>query len=123
MAFICKDQVPKHKIPTYVHFASDIRPHKAETYCSRLTVGGNLIEYLGDKSCTTADLTSFKCLINPTISSNKARFCTTHINKFYLGTPLAEYEYMKLKLEMTPDKIISQYNLRAIADYGWYIVK
>ena len=109
MAFIPKHKVPKHKIPTYARLVCDIRLHKVETHRSRLTVGGNLIDFPGDKSCATADLTTIKCLINSAISDINARFCTSDIRNFYLGTPLEHYEYMKLRLDIIPEEIISQY--------------
>ena len=119
MGFIPRHKVPKNKIPTYGRLVCDIRIHKAETHRTRLTVGGNLINYTGDKSTATADLTTIKCLINSTISDSNAKFCTTDVKNFYLGTPLPEYEYMKLKLSIIPLEIIDQYNLRAIEDDGW----
>ena len=119
MGFIPKHKVPHDKIPTYARLVCDICPHKKETHRSRLTVGGNLIDFPGDKSTSTADITAIKCLLNSIISNPSAQFCTIDIKKFYLGTPLATYEYMKIKLAMLPDEIISQYNLRDIAADGW----
>ena len=97
----------------------DIKPNKKETHRSRLTVGGNLITYAGDKSTATADITTIKALLNSVISTRNAKFCTADIKNFYLGTPLAEYEYMKLRLAIIPDEIIEQYNLLHIAVDGW----
>jgi hypothetical protein len=35
-------------------------------------------------------------------------------------TPMKEYEYMQLRLELIPNKIIRQYNLRDLVDeQGW----
>ncbi len=36
------------------------------------------------------------------------------IKDFYLNTPMARYEYMRLKLSDMPDDIIEHYNLQAI---------
>ena len=123
IAFIPKHMVPKHKRPTYGRLVCDIRQHKQETHRSRLTVGGNLIDYLGDRSTATADLTTIKCHINATISNSAARFCTMDIKIFYLGTPLPEYEYLKLRLDIIPEEIVKQYNLLAIADDGWVYIE
>jgi hypothetical protein len=38
------------------------------------------------------------------------------LKKFYYGTPMARYEYMKMHLSLFPDKIILQYKLRDLAD-------
>ena len=119
MGFIPKHQVPHNKNPTHARLVCDIHPHKKETHRTRLTIGGNLIDFPGDKSTSTADITAIKCLLNSTISDPKARFCSMDVKNFYLGTPLETYEYMKIKLAVLPDKIISQYNLHDIADDGW----
>jgi len=123
IVFIPRHLVPKHKRPTYGRLVCDIREHKVETHRTRLTVGGNLIDYLGDKSTATADLTTIKCHLNATISEPGARFCTTDIKNFYLGTPLPDFEYLKLRLDIIPDEIIQQYDLLSIAEDGWVYVE
>jgi hypothetical protein len=54
---------------TYGSFVVDIKDHKEEKECTRLTVGGDQIEYPGDKSTRTAGLTTAKNLINSIIST------------------------------------------------------
>ena len=44
---------------------------------------------------------------------------TLYINYFYYRTTMACYEYMKLALTCIPDKIVKQYNLRALSSEGW----
>jgi hypothetical protein len=58
--FIPRQAVPKGKIVTYCRFVVDIRPNKSEIHQVRLTVGGNLIQYPGDVSTRSADLTTSK---------------------------------------------------------------
>jgi hypothetical protein len=53
-------QCPKEKNVTYGQFVVDIRPNKTETHRVCLTVGGNLIQYPGDVSTRSADLTASK---------------------------------------------------------------
>jgi hypothetical protein len=48
------------------------RPNKSEIHRVRLAVGGNLIQYPGDVSTRSADLTTSKCLWNSTISTDGA---------------------------------------------------
>jgi hypothetical protein len=67
---IQRQAVPKGKIVTYGRFIVDIRPNKSEVKRVRLTVGGNLIQYQGDVSARSADLTTSKCLWNSTISTD-----------------------------------------------------
>jgi hypothetical protein len=65
----------------------DIKDHKEEKERTRLTVGGDQIEYPGDKSTRTAGLTTAKTLINSVISTLGAKFLVIDINNFYLNTP------------------------------------
>jgi hypothetical protein len=54
---------------TYGSFVVDIKDHKDKKERTRLTVGGDQIEYPGDKSTRTAGLTTAKNLINNVIST------------------------------------------------------
>jgi hypothetical protein len=65
----------------------DIKDHKEEKERIRLTVGGDQIEYPGDKATITAGLTTEKILINSVISTQDAKFLVIDINNFYLNTP------------------------------------
>jgi hypothetical protein len=65
----------------------DIKDHKEEKDRTRLTVGGNQIEYPGDKSTRTTGLTTSKILINSVISTLGAKFLVIDIKNFYLNTP------------------------------------
>jgi hypothetical protein len=65
----------------------DIKEHKEERERIRLTVGGDQIEYPGDKSTRKAGLTTAKILINSIISTKGARLLVIDIIKIYLNTP------------------------------------
>jgi hypothetical protein len=84
--------VPKGKIVTYGRFVVDIRPNKTETPRVRITVGGNLIQYPDDVSTRSADLTTSKCLLNSTISTEGAKYMCLDVKNFYLGTPMDSFE-------------------------------
>jgi hypothetical protein len=73
---------------TYGSFVVDIKDHKEEKERTRLTVGGDQIEYPGDKSTRTAGLSTAKLLINSVISTQGAKLLVIDINNFYLNTPL-----------------------------------
>jgi hypothetical protein len=77
--FIQQADVPTNKIVTYARFVCVMRPQEAETERTRLTVGGNLIKYPGDTSAPTADITSFKCLVNSTVSTPRACMCCADV--------------------------------------------
>ena len=52
----------------------DIRPQKIETYWTRLTAGGNIIDYPGEVSTPTSDWTTMKLYLNSSISDVKLRY-------------------------------------------------
>ena len=59
---------------TYGQIVVDYRPHKIEPNRTRLTVGGNLINYPRDFRTPSADTTTSKIVINSTISTLKAKY-------------------------------------------------
>jgi hypothetical protein len=67
---------------------------------------GDQITYNGNKSTPTATLITAKLLINSTISTPKAKFYGMDLSNFYFMTPMKEYEYMQLRLELIPNEII-----------------
>jgi hypothetical protein len=110
--------VPKVKIVTYGRFVVDIRPNKTETHRVCLTVGGNLIQYPGDVSTRSADLTTSKYLWNSTISTEGAKYMCLDIKNFYLGTAMYSFKYMRVAIKLIPQEIIVQYNLLPMVSDG-----
>jgi hypothetical protein len=88
MFFVHRHQVPQGRKVTYPRVVCQIRPEKEETHRTRITAGGNLLEYLGDVSTKTASLETIKILLNSTISTNKTKFMCMDAGNFYLNTPL-----------------------------------
>ena len=120
--FIPYVDVPKDQTVTYGRIVCTYRPQKDEKHRTRLTVGGNLIVCLFDVSAPTSDLTTAKQLFNSVISTPGARFVTLDL-KNYLGTPLPEARYMKMKIDILPDEIIDKYKLRNTVHNGWVYIK
>jgi hypothetical protein len=53
-----------------------------------------------------------------------AIFLGVHLANFYLNTPLPNYEYMRLCLDIIPEEIILAYNLRNIVNPdGWVYIE
>jgi hypothetical protein len=97
----------------------DIRPNKTETHRVRLTVGGNLIQYSGDVSARSADITTLKCIwTNITISTEGAKYMCLDVKNFYFGTPMDPFEYMRIPIKLIPQEIILQYNLLPLVSDG-----
>ena len=83
-----------------------------------------MIKYPGDVITPTLCLLTVKLLVNSVISTEGAEFMTLDIKNFYLNTPLARYEYLRLKLSHFPDDFIEEYNLNGkITKYGFLCVE
>ncbi len=111
--FIRHDEIPndRRKVVTYGRISVSYRPQKQEPNRTRLTVGGNLIDYPGDVSTPNADTTTAKLVINSTISTKDAKYMCGDIKNFYLRTPMERFEYMRIPIKLIPAKIIEAYNL------------
>ena len=96
-----------------------IRPQKAETHRTRLTVGRSLINFPGDVTIPTADIITAKLIFNSVLSTKSAKFVCADISNFYLNNPMDRYEYMKLPLDIISEEIIQQYNLRNLSHKGF----
>jgi hypothetical protein len=116
--FIRRSDIPKGRKVTYGSFVVDIKDHKEEKERTILTVGGDQIEYPGDKSTRTAGLTTAKILINSVISTLSAKFLVIDIKNFYLNTPLGRFEYMVINLASLPQETIEKYDLIELSQDG-----
>jgi hypothetical protein len=67
-----------------------------------MTVGGDRLDYSGDVATSTADITTFKILINSNLSTKEAAMMMMDIKNYYIGTPLPRFEYMKMLLSRFP---------------------
>ena len=112
--FVHKHEVPQDRFrdSTYAKFVCNERPQKKEVNRTRLTAGGNRINYPGEVGTPTAEMALVKVMWNSVISTRNARYMTMDLKDFYLNTPLKRYEYIKLKLSDVPEEIINEYNLR-----------
>jgi hypothetical protein len=86
-------------------------------------VGGGRLYYSSDVATSTADITTFKKIINITLSTKDAAMIMMDIKKYYLGTPLPRYEYMRMLLSSFPKEILIKYKLTALAVDGWVYIE
>jgi hypothetical protein len=121
--FIRKNEVPKERAEdvTYGSFSCDYKPNKEEKERTRLTAGGDQINYPEDTGTPTADMTLFKIILNSVISTKGAKCMMIDLKDFYLNTPMKRPEYMRLKMSDIPDEIIEQYKLREIPTLDGYV--
>jgi hypothetical protein len=99
------------------------KPHKADPYRVRLTAGGDRIDYPGNVSTPTVDMTTVKCHLNSVVSTPDAKYMTIDISDFYLNTPMDRYEYMRIPIALIPQAIIDQYKLEDIVSNGFVMVE
>ena len=118
LAFINRKQVPANKKATYARIVAEIRPQKDEIHRTRLTVGGNLIQYPYDVSTPTSEMTTSKILFNSVLSTPNAKFMGIDIKDFYLNSYMKDPEYMWISYDLLPDEIIEQYKLHQLTYQG-----
>ena len=116
--FIPVTKVPRNKRLTYARFVCSFHPQKPEPYCTCITVSGNLIDYPGNLSMKVADMTTFKILVNSTLSTPGAKWLGLDVKNYYLGTPMDNYEYMFIPINQIPQEIIDHYKLHNIVHKG-----
>jgi hypothetical protein len=61
--------------------------------------------------------------LNSVISTPDAQYMTVDLKDFYLNTPLEEYEYMRIPVDMIPQTIMDQYNLAPLVERGFVMVE
>lgn len=121
--FIKQSQLPPGRTATYMRIVAELKPNKAEIRRIRCTVGGNRIDYPGNVSTPTSDLTTAKILFNSVISTKNAKFTAFDISNFYLNNPMDRYEYMRIPMSQIPQNIITQYNLQELEQNGFVLVE
>ena len=72
--FIRPSAIPTKKKPTYIRIVVDILPNKKVKEIVRLAIGGDQVDYQGEVTTCTADLTTVKMNLNSTISTPDAKF-------------------------------------------------
>ena len=95
---------------------------KKENHRTRLTVGGNLIDYTGEVSTPTSDLTTMKLNVNIFIYNIKSQYMCIDVKCFYLNNCMDRSEYIMIHISMIPQEFVEKYNLKDKVHNG-YIFK
>ena len=122
ICFVHKHEVlhDRQQDATYGHIECDYREGKVEPKRTRLTFGGDMINYLDDCCTPTADLLIVKLLLNSIISTPTEKSMTMDIKNFYLNTPLKRYKYLCFKMNDIPEDVQQVCTLEEKAtDEGW----
>ena len=111
--FITYNSIPIDRIKdtAYRNIVVNYKEHKEEPHRTRLTVGGNKINYHGIVSTPTAEITTIKLHLNSVISTKGAKYMTIDIKNFYLDTPMDTPEYIFLPKKIIPPLIYHTYEL------------
>jgi hypothetical protein len=111
--------IPKGKIVTYVNPICVEKTHDDGTlkFRTRLTIGGDRIQYPYDTAAVTAEMDAVKILLNCMISED-ANLTTVDLTDFYLGTDLPHPEYIRIPRHMIPNKVIEFYALSSFFNNG-----
>jgi hypothetical protein len=118
--FIKKDEIPQERKgdETYAQIVCVYRNGKKDKYRKCISIGRNLVNYLGDCRTPTADLITVNLLLNSIISMPHSKFMTLNLKDFYHMTPMKCYEYFHMKIKLFPQDDIDQYNLTNKVDHN-----
>ena len=117
--WIAYTMVPRNKKVTYARYTVAYRPEKDEPYRTRITAGGDQLDYHGNVTTTVSSMESFKLLLNSTVSTKGAKLFTGDISNMYLESSLEDPEYVRFKVEAIPKRIMDYYNLWALVHEGY----
>jgi hypothetical protein len=119
--FIECGQIPQGRKATYVKAVCNIRPQKEETHRVHLTAGGYLIDYPGNVSTPTANITTIKTHWNSVTSDEGSKYMCVDVTDFYLNNDMEiyEYYYICIPVEMIPEEFIITYNLTPLTHNGF----
>ena len=121
--FIHNHKIPQDRDITYATYVLDYRQLKSEPYPVRITVGDNRLSYDDDAYSPAANLLEIEVLLNSTIldAPKGVRFMTADIKYYFLATPMAQTQYMKVKYKHIPEDIKQKYILQLKVTVNNYI--
>ena len=99
------------------------RPTKDDPYRTRLTIGGDKLDYFRNSSSPAASLLETKLIINSVISDSQkgAKFMTIDIKDHFLQSILPEEEYMKIHGKYFFDDIRQKYKIDSLIHDDGYV--
>ncbi len=106
------DDIPNDNVITYVNPVCVEKTNDDGTlkFRTRLTIGGDRIQYPYDTSAVTAEMDAIKILLNCMISED-AKWTTIDLTDFYLGTDLPYPEYIRIPRNLIPQNVMDFYEL------------
>ena len=89
----------------------DYRPENTDPYLTRLSVGGDRVNYPGGCRIPPVYLNMVKLLLNSIVLTLNAKLMTIDVKYFYSDTPMDRSEYMRLKLSNLPESVVQHYHI------------
>ena len=91
----------------------DIKTQKSESHRTRLTVGGDKLDYPVDPSAPSIGLLDTKNHLNSVISDPKkgARYFVADIKNYYLNNLLTQLQYMCIHAKYFTEEFRKEYNM------------
>jgi hypothetical protein len=86
--------IPTSQTVTYARIVVNFCPQKADPHQICITAGGSLINYPGELSMQTANLTTSKLMWSSVLSMEGAKYMYLDIKNLYLTAPLDCFEYI-----------------------------
>ena len=117
--WIRRSAVPLGKKVTYPRHTVAERPEKEESDRTRITCGGDQLDYFGDVTTHTASMETIKMHWNSVLSTSNAKYCTGDISNMYLMSSLPEAEYVRFRYDLIPPRIIKHYQLDLLVNNGY----
>jgi hypothetical protein len=74
----------------------EVRLEKDDPDCTRITIGGNCICFLGNVGTNTASLKLVKLLLISMLSCPGAWFSSIDLKNVYLDTPMPDPKYIRI---------------------------
>lgn len=127
LVYVTKTLVPIHPSELPLDRSKDVTYYSPQTkekmkeglktHRIRGTAGGDRINYPGEVSARTAELTVVKLHLNATVSEN-AKYAVADIKDFYLGTPLERPEFIRIHLKHLPTRFLDEFDLHCHVHNG-----
>ena len=92
---------------------------KPDTHRTRFTAGANLIDYPGEVSTPTLDLTTLELHVNIAISDAKSIYICMEIQYFHLNNQIDRDEYIIIHISMIPQEFVDKYNITEKSHNGY----
>jgi hypothetical protein len=119
--FVELKSIPNDRKITYGKIVCGCKPHKQQKERVRLTIGGDRLDYLGDVATSTADITTFKIIINSTLSTEDAAMMMVDIKNYYLSVKLPQPQLRTRTYTQTGQSTLRATQVRAALSHAYAV--